>query len=66
MEFAVLAARIGAGRQRGEQTGIEAAAGKRGRQFLQVDHGEMRLDAGIDHRPRQLMPSAAARAETPA
>ena len=36
-----------------EQRRVEAAAGKRRRQFLQVDDGEMRLDAGRDHVARK-------------
>ena len=47
MEFAVLAAGVAADRQRVEQAQVEAAAGKRCRQFLQVDDGKMRLDPGI-------------------
>ena len=50
----------------GEQVGVEAPAGEIGRQFLQVDHGQMRLDAAVDHRARQAPRSACAKAETPA
>ncbi len=53
MKLAVLAARVDAVRQIVEQRLIEAAAGKRRRQFFQIDHRQMRLDAGRDHFARQ-------------
>ena len=53
MEFALLAARVGARRQLGEQRMIEAAAGERLRQLLEIDTHQIGLDTGRDHVARE-------------
>ena len=53
MKLALLAAGIGARRQFGEQRIVEAPAGERLRQLLEIDTDEIRLDARRDHLARQ-------------
>ena len=67
VEFAVLAARIDARRQ----VARAASASKRrpaksAGNFFRSTHGQMRLDAAVDHLARQAPRSACATAETPA
>jgi hypothetical protein len=53
VKLAVLAAGIDAFGQIGQQLRIEFAACKFGRQFFQIDGGEISFKAACDHRPRQ-------------
>src|SRR4029077_1821933 len=53
MKLAVLAARVGAGGERVEQSPVEAPASERGRQSAEIDSGKMCFQAGIDHFARE-------------
>ena len=53
MELAVLAARIDAGRQVGEQRRVELAAGERRVEHARIDAGEPRAQAAGDHLARE-------------
>src|SRR5215813_8831621 len=53
MKLALLPAGVGARRQRVEQRVVEAAAGELPRQLLEIDAGEIGLDAGINHVARE-------------
>src|SRR5881409_1516106 len=53
MKLAFLPARVGARRQCCEQRMVETAAGELLRQLLEIDAGEISLDAGIDHVARE-------------
>src|SRR5271156_4737631 len=54
MELAVLPAWVDAGRQVGEELGVEIAAGEFGGQHLRIDAGDFRAKARGDHGPGQI------------
>src|SRR5581483_12457004 len=54
VELAVLGTRVDAGRQLGEQRGIEAAAGETLRQLARVQAGDIGRKPAVDHGAREL------------
>ena len=54
MELAVFAARVDAGRQVGQELGVEITAGEFGGEHIRVDACDFRAEAGSDHGRGQL------------